>query len=383
MANLIIIHGGAPTAVINASLYGAIKAAKDSKKVDTIYAAQHGSQGVLNEDFINLSILDEKSLEMLKTTPGSAIGTSRTPLEEEDYNKMVQILKKYNIKYVLYTGGNGSMDACGKLAKAANNEIFVCGIPKTIDNDISITDHAPGYPSALRYVAECINEVAQDVKALNIHVCIFETMGRNTGWITAGAALALENSQLPYLIYLPEQAFDEDKFLQDVKSMYENFGAVLVVVSEGLKNKDGNPLAPIIFESGRSKYYGDVSEYLTKLVINKLGIKARNEKPGILGRCAAKFQSKLDVQEAIAMGALAAKTVLSDKSGYMAGLKRISSYPYKCEEILINIEDVMLKERLMPKEFLSENGVSQEFIQWARPLLGEDLSEYVDLKKHD
>ncbi len=192
--NLLIAHGGAPTAVINASLYGAVEEAKKSGKVDHIYGAIFGSAGILTENFVDLSAVPEAELAKLLVTPGSAIGTSRTQLEKPEYEKMVQVLLKHDIHYVLFTGGNGSMDTCGKLKAAcaeAGTDICVCGIPKTIDNDISVIDHAPGYGSAAYFQAQCVAEIAQDVRSLPIHVVIIEAMGRNAGWITAASALAL------------------------------------------------------------------------------------------------------------------------------------------------------------------------------------------------
>ena len=191
MANLLIAHGGAPTAVINASLYGAVMEAKNSGVVEHIYGAVHGSAGILSENFVDLGAVPQEELEKLLTTPGSAIGTSRTHLEPEDYQEMARILKKHDIRYVLFTGGNGSMDTCGKLRAACQGEILVAGIPKTIDNDISVIDHAPGYGSAANFIVQCTAEIAQDVHSLPIHVCIIESMGRKAGWITAAAALAL------------------------------------------------------------------------------------------------------------------------------------------------------------------------------------------------
>ena len=214
-------------------------------------------------------------------TPASAIGTSRYELETSDYENMAEIIKRNNIKYVLFNGGNGSMDTCGKIYNALGNSgINVVGIPKTIDNDISITDHAPGFGSAARYIAETVNEVAQDVKSLPIHVCVIEALGRNAGWITAASALARKKEgDAPHLIYLPERPFDEEKFLDDVKRLYDKLGGVVVVVSEGLKNKDGKPIVEPIFEVGRSVYYGDVSSHLSNLVIKRLGIKAKAKNP--------------------------------------------------------------------------------------------------------
>lgn len=384
MGNLLIAHGGAPTAVINASLYGAVREAQKSGKVDRIYGAVYGSAGILEQHFVDLGAVDPAELKKLLTTPGSAIGTSRTHLEPEDYRKMAEVLKKHGIRYVLFTGGNGSMDTCGKLQAACEGmDIFVAGIPKTIDNDIAVVDHAPGYGSAANFIVRCVSEIAQDVHSLPIHVCIVETMGRNAGWIAAASALARRHEgDAPDLICLPEVPFREEAFLSRVKQLYEEKGGVVVVVSEGLKREDGSTVAPPLFEEGRARYDGDVGTYLARLVIEKLGIKARSEKPGIWGRACAQTQSECDRDEAVRMGALAARAVLEGKSGVMAGLIRTSTVPYCCRETLIPIEQVMLEERLLPPEFITQDGfdVTPAFCEWCRPLLGEELPEYADFR---
>lgn len=380
MENLLIAHGGAPTAVINASLAGAILEAKEQGFRGKILAARYGSKGLLREDFIDLTNITDKEIEKLKFSPGSAIGTSRHPLEEDDYKRISEILEKHNIRYLLYTGGNGTMDTLGKIYRhSGSHEIYVGGIPKTIDNDIAITDHAPGYASNAQYMAAIVNDCNQDVKGLPIHVSIIEAMGRNTGWLAAASALAKRNEgDAPHLIYFPERPFDERQFLNDVKTLYEKQGGVIVVASEGLKYADGTPIVKPSLTVGRAVYFGDVSAHLANLVLKELGIKARSEKPGIIGRCSSLHVSEVDRKEAVLMGRTAAKAVLSKESGMMAGIKRISSAPYRVEPILIPIEEVMLTERKLPDNFINEegNGVTKAFEEWLRPLLS-DLPEHL------
>lgn len=387
MPKLLIAHGGAPTAVINASLYGAIMEAKTSGKVDSIWGAVHGSQGILREEFVDLMCLSTTELESLRLSPSSAIGTSRTPLDAPEYARMAQVLKKYDIAYVLFTGGNGSMDACGKLGHACQGMgILVGGIPKTIDNDIDCIDHAPGYGSAARFAAQTLQEIASDVAAMPIHVCIVEYMGRNSGWIAAAAALARRASgDAPHLVLLPEMPFEEERFLREVKEVWDRGRGVVVAISEGIRYADGTPVAPPIFKSDRATYFGAASSYLTKLVIEHLGVKARCEIPGILGRCCAEMTSALDREEAVRMGALAARTILDGHGGMMAGLKRISDAPYRCEEILIPVKQVMLTERLLPKHYLQPDryDVSDDFLRWVRPLIGSHLPPCMNLRKPD
>lgn len=386
MSNALIVHGGAPTAVINASLYGAVTEARKHPEIEHFYAAIGGSGAVLKEHFLDLFTSSEEELELLLHTPGSAIGTSRDPLETEDYDQMAQVIARHNIRYVFFTGGNGSMDTCGKVYQAccrAGVDVNVVGIPKTIDNDISVTDHAPGFASAARYIAETTAEISQDVRGLPIHVCVIEAMGRNAGWIAAASALARSgDGDGPDLIYLPEVPFDEDAFLAEVERLHREKGGVVVVASEGLRKADGEPIVEPIFQVGRAVYYGDVSAHLANLVIRKLGIKARSEKPGIAGRASAAYQSRLDRDEAVEAGSTAVRAAVEGKNGVMVGFRRLPGEEYQAETILIPIEEVMLHERTMPKEFIAENGhdVTQAFIDWCRPLLGEPVRRYVTFK---
>ena len=375
MAQLLIAHGGAPTAVINASLAGAVREAQRAGKVDGILGAARGTGGILKESFMDLTGLDETALQALTASPASAIGTSRTPLEEGDYADIVRVLKKHGIGYVLLTGGNGTMDTCAKLWEACRKDgILVGGIPKTIDNDLDLTDHAPGFGSAARFAAVSMREIAADVAALPIHVCIVEYMGRNAGWIAAASALAREKAgDAPHLLLVPEVPFDEADFLKEVTRIWKQGRGVVVAVSEGIRYADGTPVAPPLFTSGRAVYFGAVSQYLCTLVIEKLGIKARCETPGILGRCCGEMASPVDRTEAESLGALAARTVLNGTGGMMAGLRRVSDEPYQCEEILIPLEGLALHERPLPPEYLARYNVTDAFLRWCRPLIGNQL----------
>ena len=385
--NVLLVHGGAPTAVINASLYGAVTEAKKYAEVDHIYAAIGGSGAVIREQFLDMKTVNDERLELLLSTPASAIGTSRDHLEPEDYEAIARVIQKHDIKYVFFNGGNGSMDACGKVYKACRalglTDVRVVGIPKTIDNDIAVTDHAPGFGSAARYIAATVSEVSQDVRALPIHVSVVEAMGRNAGWIAAASALARSgDGDGPDLIYLPERPFIEEEFLADVKALVEKKGGVVVVASEGLTGPDGQPIVEPIFQVGRATYYGDVSAHLANLVIKKLGYKARSEKPGICGRASIAFQSSVDRDEAVIAGAEAVKAAMEGQTGVMIGFERLPGAEYKVKPIRIPIEQVMLTERTMPAEFINERGndVTDAFVEWCRPLIGEPLRPFVTFK---
>ena len=387
MANVLVVHGGGPTPVINASLYGVLRQAEEYKDIDHVYGAIGGSQGILKERFLDLAGFSREKQELLLATPGTAIGSSRYALEQEDYEAMADIFRKYDIRYVLRNGGNGTMDTCGKVHRAcAEAGVRVVGIPKTIDNDIAVTDHSPGFPSAARYIAQTVAEVGVDVKSLPIHVSIVEAMGRNAGWITAASVLARKKpGDAPHLIYLPERPFHEEEFLEDVKRLYEEKGGVVVVASEGLKGPDGEPIVPPIFRSGRSVYYGDVSAYLAELVIKRLGIKARSEKPGLCGRASMALQSPVDREEAILAGREALKAAVSGESGVMVGFVReeTADGSYKVKVRMIPIEEVMLHERVMPVEYQNSRGndVTEAYAKWCGPLLGAEISDYIDFQE--
>lgn len=386
MPNALIVHGGAPTAVMNASLFGAICEAKKYGEIAHFYAAIGGSAAIKAERFLDLKTIPERSLQLLPFTPASAIGTSRDALSEEDYDEIAQVIGKRGIEYVFFNGGNGSMDTCGKVyqaCRARGVSVRVVGIPKTIDNDIAVTDHAPGYGSAARYLAATVSEVSQDVRALPIHVSVVEAMGRNTGWIAAASALARSGSgDGPDLIYFPERPFEEERFLADVERVHREKGGVVVVASEGLRYADGTPIVEPVFQVGRAVYYGDVGAHLANLVIRRLGIKARSEKPGIIGRASIAFQSPLDREEAEAVGRAAVRAALEGQTGVMVGLLRDGAGPYRVHEELIPIEQVMLEERTVPDAFISREGndVTPAFMEWCRPLLGGELRQFVTFK---
>ena len=381
--NILIVHGGGPTSVINASLYGAVKEAKKYKEIEHIYAAKNGTGGLMREELIELENVPDEKLELLLNTPGSAIGTSRDQIEQAEYDRMIEVLLKKNIKYVLFNGGNGSMDTCGKLYKncqARGLDIRVMGIPKTHDNDIAITDHSPGYGSIARYMAQSVKEVAADVKGLPIHVVVVEALGRNAGWTTAASALADDGDGVgPDLIYLPERPFDEEKFLDDVKKLLEKKSGIVVVASEGLRDKDGKPIVEPIFQVGRATYFGDVSQHLANLVIKKLGYKARGEKPGLVGRAAAHEQSPVDREEAVLAGKMACEAIMNGESGKMVAFERVSTEPYVMKPFLVDIDKVMMYERTMPDVFINEegNGVTEAFKEWCKPLIGGELPKMI------
>ena len=392
--NIIVGQSGGPTSVINSSLAGVYKNAVE-RGFDKVYGMLHGIQGLLDEQYIDLStqIHSELDIELLKRTPSAFLGSCRYKLPEihEDraiYEKIFDILNKLEIYAFIYIGGNDSMDTIKKLSDYAiitgQTQKFL-GVPKTIDNDLALTDHTPGYGSAARFIAASTQEVGEDVKSLPIHVCIMEAMGRNAGWITAASALARrKQGDAPHLIYLPERNFNEDEFLEDVSRLQKKQGGVVVLVSEGLHDANGESIVPPIFKSERAVYYGDVSSHLANLVVKKLGVKARSEKPGLCGRASVALQSPVDREEARQAGTVALRSAVEGNSGVMVGFERVPGTVYQMKTKLVPIKEVMLYERKMPDNFINERGndVTQEFVDWCRPLIGDPLPEFLNFKDY-
>lgn len=380
--NLLIAQAGGPSCALNATLKGVIEEAKKHDEIDKIYGAIGGAGGILNKNLVDLRTKSNEFLKLLPRTPASVIGTSRLPLFEKDFEKIKKILKELNIKYFFYNGGNGSMATCYNLFKVMGDNIIIIGIPKTIDNDICSIDHSPGYGSAARYMAVTTAEIAQDILAMPIHVCILEAMGRNAGWIAASSVLAKnKNVRAPHLVYTPERAFIMEEFLEDVEKLHKTYGGVVAVVSEGIVDKNGTPIVPPqVIRGAKDPYPGDVSVYLAREVFAKLGIKSRGEKPGIASRASASLQSLIDLEEAENLGAYAVSSAIDGKSGYMVGLIRLNSFPYITENILVPLESVAGIERKLPDIYINErgNGINDAFIEYVKPIVGE-LPEYAFL----
>lgn len=372
--NLLIVHGGGPTAVINCSLAGVIKGAQENPKVGKILAAKNGMGGVLREEFIDLTDTSEEEIQLIIDTPGSVIGTSRDPLSNEDYERAKEILIKNEISYCLLNGGNGTMDTTARLSEfVANTGIRVVGIPKTMDNDLGKTDHSPGFPSAAKYMAKTTKEIVADVKGLPIHVVIVESMGRNSGWVTAASALAGEQEGFgPDLILLPEVPFVEEEFLDKISSLQKRKSGIVVVASEGLKLESGELITKPIFKSDRAVYYGDVGSHLASLVISKLGIKARNEKPGLLSRASIDIRSEIDMKEAYNVGMKAVEGITNGYTSSMVSIQRVSDKPYQVEYKMVPLTKGMIEEKLLKRDYISKDGygITKEYIDYLKPLVG-------------
>lgn len=384
MKNILFMHGGGPTAVINASLSGSFRELYERCFEGDILYAPFGTGGLMKNNIKRIDRLSEEELIKLERTPGSAIGTGRDHLEGDDYEKLAQILRDNNVGYVVMTGGNGTMDTCRKLSNAAiKYGITVTGTPKTMDNDLSVTDNSPGFGSAARYIAACVREASEDVLGLPIHACVIEALGRDAGWVTASAVMA-KSGKAPGadIILVPEVPFDKDKFLTKVEKVHKEKGGVVIVASEGMRYSDGKPIVEPVFQVGRSVYFGDVSSHLSNLIIKELGIKSRSEKPGILGRASISWQSDIDRAEAIECGRVSVRCALEGKNGYMSVINRISSDPFKFEAVESPILDSILEARTLDEKYIDKENmyINDSFIDYVKPLIGsigDDFCSFV------
>ena len=377
--NLIIAQGGGPTAVINASLAGVVSEAQKHPEIDRIFAGHHGIEGMMNEDFIDVTDMSGEDIERLARTPSSAVGSCRYKVSDKDHDRIIEVLRKHNIKYFFYNGGNDSMDTCNKVSKIAG-DIKVIGVPKTIDNDLAVTDHCPGFGSAARFAAIATLEYGLDIRALPIHVGVIEIMGRNAGWLTAATALArTQGFEAPHLIYMPERSFSKEQFVMDVKAAQEKHGyGIVVAVSEGVCYEDGSPVADSGMVDGFGhKIPGGTAQALSNILLQE-GIKSRSEKPGLTGRASKSTVADCDRVEAIKVGELAVKAAVEGKSGYMVSYKRVSAEPYQIDYELVELEKVANVENLLPDNFISEagNDVTDAFVEYCKPLIGGELADY-------
>ncbi len=381
--NVLVAHGGGPTTVINGSLYGVISEAGNYSNIGAVYGAVHGIDGVLNEEFIDLSQQAASQIELLPFTPSSALGSCRRKLTDADYPRILEVLKKYNIGWFFYNGGNDSMDTCAKIQHMAteyNYNLITVGIPKTIDNDLDLIDHCPGYGSAARFIANNTRDLWLEVQAMPAYVTILESMGRNAGWLTASASLATYNGKpCAQLIYLPERVFDEEAFLADVDDLLHKQREILIVVSEGLRDSTGNMIADAgVVDGFGHKVAGGSAQFLCDLVTQKLGARSRAERHGLLGRASMVMQSSQDREEAIAVGRHAMKLAMSGVSGVMASIQRDSNDPYSYSMTQAPLDQVANKEKMFPDAWINAkgNGITEDFRAYGLPLIGEPFPEY-------
>lgn len=392
--NLLVGQSGGPTAVINSTLCGVIHEAMKYPEIKGIYGAIHGIQGVLEEDIIDIRREKISTIEGLKQTPSAALGSCRHKLKETDYEKILAILKAHNIRYFLYIGGNDSADTSYKIEKVAmaeGYELRVVGIPKTVDNDLALTDHCPGYGSVARFIAIATMDAGRDTDAIGVvdTVKIIETMGRNAGWITASSILGKKSDiDAPHLVYVPERAVILDKLLGDVDNIYRKLNHVVMVVCEGVRGEKGEPLVAtggaLYSDAFGHKQLGGVSDFLCKLIADKLKIKARYDKPGTIQRMCISLASKTDLKEAYLAGKMGVRYAIKGISGKMVILIREPGIKYKCKTGLADLEEIANREKLLPPGFINEEGnsITDRYREYALPLIGDPLPDYVRLEGH-
>ena len=391
--NVIVGQSGGPTAAINSSLAGVYRTAID-RGAKKVYGMRHGIQGLMDEQYIDLSehIRNDLDVELLKRSPAAYLGSCRYKLPEihenpEIFEKIFGILDKLEIESFIYIGGNDSMDTIKKLSDYAivkGHSIKFIGVPKTIDNDLALTDHTPGYGSAAKYIGTSTKEIIRDSNALEYGkglVTVIEVMGRNAGWLTGAAALAKgEDCEGPDLIYLPELPFDVEKFVEKVKSLLEKKQSVVVAVSEGIRLKDGRYVCELTdgvdyVDAFGHKQLSGTANYLSCRIANELGCKARGIELSTLQRAASHLVSRIDIIEAFQVGGAAVKAADEGDTGEMVILERLSDDPYQCTTSLRNVHKVSNVEKVVPREWINKDGdyVTEEFLDYVRPLIQGDV----------
>ena len=401
---LIIGQSGGPSSVINSSAYGCIRTALDADCITKVYGAYHGIKGVLNDELLCMDQEDRAELDRLPYTPSSALGSCRYKIkdpdeDDTDYKRILEIFKKYDVRYFCYNGGNDSMDTCNKISKYMKKVGYECrvmGIPKTIDNDLFGTDHCPGYASAAKYIATSIMEVSRDAHVYDTGmITIIECMGRHAGWLTAAAALANEAEPCCDFIYLPEVDFDMDKFVADVSKRYEEKKNCIVAVSEGVHYADGRFVSEAktaATDGFGHAQLGGLAARLADVVKAATGAKVRPIELSLLQRCAAHCASGTDMAESFMSGKVAVESAVSGTTDKMVGFECTrDANGYHCEPKLFDLSLVANTEKKLPLEWINAegNGINQGFIDYCLPLIqGETdmvkedgLPRFVHLKR--
>lgn len=390
--NAVVGQSGGPTAVINASLYGTVyEALNREDEIGTVYGMINGIEGFLNDQVMDMAPLEEsKELELIRTTPGSYLGSCRYKLPEDlndpVYPQLFARFEAYNIGYFFYIGGNDSMDTVSKLslyAEKISSDIRVIGIPKTIDNDLVETDHTPGFGSAAKYVASTVREIAIDASVYDNKksVTIVEIMGRHAGWLTAASALARKfEHDNPVLIYLPETDFDQDAFIEKVRTSLETTPNLVVCISEGIHDNTSTFICEYSNDVGTDtfghKMLTGSGKYLENLVKERLGVKVRSVELNVCQRCSSSMLSKTDQKEAIASGAYGVKAALNGASGKMVAFERLDGDDYQIDYVLKDVNVICNQEKCVPATWITADGsdVTEDFIRYARPLIQGEVT---------
>jgi ATP-dependent phosphofructokinase / diphosphate-dependent phosphofructokinase len=371
----LVVHSGGPTAVINASLAGVVDEARTHPEVAAVLGARSGIDGVIGDDFVDLSALSAEVLSAVAKASSSALGTSRRPMSEADFERVLAVCERRRIRFLFYTGGNGSMATAHEIAVRARDRgqaLAVLGVPKTIDNDLAVTDHSPGYGSAARFFASAARDIGADNRALPQQVQVLEVLGRHAGWIAAATMLARQrDDDPPHLVYVPERPLPLQRLLDDVQRVYDRLKCCLVVVCEGQLDEHGQPFGADARPTSRGLLAMNLAHHLSSLITEHLGLKARGEKPGLLGRVSAELRSEVDRREARLCGQTAVRAAVEGASDVMITLERAPGPSYVVNTGLVPLDRVALVERPLPSEWIDDRGrVSPAFLEYAAPLVG-------------
>lgn len=382
--NLVFAQSGGPTAVINSSAAGVILEAMEHAEIEKIYGARHGIVGVLNEDFYDLTDESKEELALLRQTPSSFLGSCRYKLadaaeDDSDYARLLEVFKKYNIRYFFYNGGNDSMDTCNKISKyleSNNYECRVVGVPKTVDNDLFGTDHCPGYASAAKYIGTTLMEIYCDAHVYNTpQITVVEIMGRHAGWLTAASYLAVAKGYGPHLIYLPERPFDLEACYRDVEKELAENGKAVIAISEGCKTKEGKLLPELKGEleqdSFGHKQLGGAAIVLADLLKDRFKLKVRAIELSLMQRCSAHLASQTDISESFESGREAVRAAINGESDIMIGFERKEGQEYEIEYTHFDLSHVANTEKFFPDKWINEegNGIKAEFLEYILPLV--------------
>ncbi len=392
--NAVAGQSGGPTAVINASLYGIIKEGIAQESIGSVFGMVNGIEGFMSGNYLNLTeSLSPEELELLKLTPAAYLGSCRYKLPNDltspFYPALFEKFRRMDIGYFFYIGGNDSMDTVSKLSRYARHcgsEIRFIGVPKTIDNDLVLTDHTPGYGSAAKYVASTVREIVLDSSVYQQKsVTIVELMGRHAGWVTAASALARKyEGDNPVLIYLPETSFDFEQFASDVEHALKNRNSVVICISEGISDAKGKFICEYA-DAARLDTFGHKmltgsGKMLENFIRDRFGVKVRSIELNVNQRCCGMLVSATDIEESVRVGREGVRAALNGATGQMISMKRTGNQPYSLDYELVDVNEVCNKEKLFPAEWMKNHGtdVSREFIEYARPLIQGEVSRKME-----